>query len=212
MAYTTLFGVFLLASFVAVGLGVSVSLEAESFAGKLDPNRTIFRSEASNVRNVLLYMDESIDMTFCLGSEDTIQIENLYYSNDGTEDRFVLELDGKIIADVTGTTDSDFGNKWNTISETGRIGEKISVGSGAHTLRVVVDAQDRSKDDGYGAELDRVVLDVANNSDLSCPETSTDSQTTVTEETSTTYVESSTTYAEETTEAETTTPCEGDDC
>ncbi|XP_046584775.1 uncharacterized protein LOC124291746 [Haliotis rubra] len=216
MACTTLFGVFLLASFVALGLGVSVTLEAEAFAGKLEANRTIFRSEASNVRNVLLYMDESIDMTFCLGSDDTILIENIYYSNDGSEDLFVLELDGKIIADVSGTTGTDFGNKWNTISETGRVGEKMSVGSGEHTLRVLVDAQDRSKDDGYGAELDRVVLDVANNSDLSCPETtttSTDNETTVTEETSTTYVEeSSTTYAEETTEAETTIPCEGDDC
>ncbi|XP_046382178.2 uncharacterized protein LOC124153082 [Haliotis rufescens] len=214
MACSTLFGVSLLASFIALGLGVSVTLEAEAFAGKLDENRTIYRSNAGNVRNVLLFMGESIDMTFCLGSDDNVLIENLYYSNDGTEDVFSLELDGKLIGSVTGYDSTDFGNNWNSISASGKVGETIDLASGEHTLRVFVEAQDESKDDGYGVELDRIVLDVAYNSDLSCPESTsanTDSPTTVTEETSTTYLkESSTTNAEDTTEAETTTASEGD--
>ncbi len=173
MACPTLFYVCLVATMVAGSFGASVTKEVDDYGDKYEANRTIHRSEAGNGFNILLYSGEDIEIPFCLDFNDNVRLQDFYYSNDGSADIYIFEIDNIPVGNVTSISNSNRGHNWNVINKAGSIGSSISLTSGPHVAKVTV--QSLGEDDGYGAEMDSLGFGIEDeaNGDLSCYHTTT---------------------------------------
>ncbi|XP_046355960.2 uncharacterized protein LOC124134909 [Haliotis rufescens] len=134
-------------------------LEADEFAETLkvedDMSRVMSRTISQNDRNLWLKKGESVTMKFCLDVEAFVKIRNIFWANDGWLDTIVIKINDKPIGNFSTNDNSNWGELWNTLSESGPVGDEINLPSGEHTLTLEV-----PEADFYGVEIDKVILEV----------------------------------------------------
>ena len=130
--------------------GCQWSIEAEQ--GTTD-GTIIPRGGTSNKRTVRLSEGQYIIWRFVTESSCKLKILSVEYTNDGLSDTITLYADGQLVGSLDTRAQSNHGHLWNEPVSSGPIGDKITLSSGDHTIKLAV-----TKMDEYGVEVDRVTM------------------------------------------------------
>jgi len=112
------------------------------------------RSNAQGARTILLQADQSRTLSFNLGSPASYAV-SVRYSNDnyGPTETVTVSVDGSTVGQFSAQDTGNYGAGWNVFVQTSTLGT-VNLSAGDHTVVVSV-----SGGDGYGVEIDAVVLD-----------------------------------------------------
>ncbi|KAL3877042.1 hypothetical protein ACJMK2_034798 [Sinanodonta woodiana] len=127
-------------------------LEAENavfFEGK----QVIPRSEASGQATLKMKKGQTVSIEFCLMKHSEIEVQNVWYSNDGESDLIALTVDNKKLGKVLTETLNKDGAGWNIFKPSGSLGSIIYLSEGRHQLSLYIE-----KGDEYGVEIDKIEL------------------------------------------------------
>ncbi|XP_067682579.1 uncharacterized protein [Haliotis asinina] len=173
-----LFGAALFSIFFTVS-SAPYYLEADEFAEKmlLEDERVISRSNSKNDYNLLLKKGERVTMKFCLNVEAFVKVRNICWANDGWLDTVVVKINDKTIGNFSTNDNSNWGELWNKLYESGPVGDELNLPSGQHSLTLEVPEADT-----YGLEIDNVILEVDGklaDQGLACIDATDDTETDV---------------------------------
>ena len=116
--------------------------------------RTMPRSAASGDTTLLLYQGSLIQHDFGIGlATCAVNVNNVAYSNDGSQDRISITLDRTEIGSLTTAARSGNGHLWNVIRNSGSIGGSVTLRPGSYRLQLNVVYADE-----YGVEIDNTTL------------------------------------------------------
>ncbi len=152
LRYTT----YIVLSLVVVSLscdvnGCTIQLESEHGTST---GMEMYRSDASNGITVSLKEDDSISHTFITYSDCVLMVENVAYSNDGTQDELRVLIDTTtVIGSFQTISLTGNGDLWNEIQNSGPVGNETHISAGDHKLTLVAISTDL-----HGVELDTVTL------------------------------------------------------
>ncbi len=152
LRYTT----YIVFSLVVVSLscdvnGCTIQLESENGTST---GTEMYRSEASNGITVSLKEGDSISHTFITYSDCVLMVENVAYSNDGTQDELRVLIDTTtVIGSFQTISLTGNGDLWNYIQNSGPVGNETQISAGDHKLTLVAISTDL-----HGVELDTVTL------------------------------------------------------
>ncbi|KAL3877041.1 hypothetical protein ACJMK2_034797 [Sinanodonta woodiana] len=82
-----------------------------------------------------------------------IEVQNVWYSNDGESDLITLTVDNKMLGKVLTETLNKHGAGWNILKPSGTLGFIIYLSEGRHQLSLYIE-----KGDEYGVEIDKIEL------------------------------------------------------
>lgn len=138
--------------------GNKVFIELEDSADvSQHKDRVMWRGLGSELRTLLLYEEEYVDLSFCLSALTLVTISNIRYSNDGLSDHIILLMNNRTIAEFETIYRTNWGHMWNVFSDTRQVTDPILLSPGYHTLRILVYLSDN-----YGTELDSLELQLEN--------------------------------------------------
>ncbi|KAK3596440.1 hypothetical protein CHS0354_033403 [Potamilus streckersoni] len=138
-----------------------VIFEAENvvlFEGK----RVTPRSEASGQSTLKMNKGQTSSIEFCLTKHSEIEVHKVWYSNDGECDLITVTVDNKMLGQVLSEPLSKGGEGWNIFKPSGPLNCIVYLSEGRLHLSFYVE-----KGDEYGVEIDKIVLLLHNDVDLS---------------------------------------------
>ena len=128
--------------------------EIENVFIKTEPGRISKRAGASGGHSVYMKQGDSVEIKICPKELVGINIDEVFYSNDGWFDQVDIHVDGQYVDSFWSDSNvGGYGNFWNIFKSSGKVGPKIMLSSGYHTIELYVVFADM-----WGIELDRIVL------------------------------------------------------
>lgn len=130
-------------------------LEAEDYLPLKAFSSITNRDTASNGHAVQMIASQTamLKFDFCLDRESDIDVDNIYYSNDGDEDIFTVLIDWEGIGTFQTHLRSQGGSEWNNFESTGKIGGIRRLQPGRHSLILQLTQSDK-----FGVEIDKVIV------------------------------------------------------
>ncbi|KAL3877039.1 hypothetical protein ACJMK2_034795 [Sinanodonta woodiana] len=131
-------------------------LEAENavfFEGK----QVIPRSEASGQATLKMNKGQTVSIEFCMMTLSEIEVQNVWYSNDGESDLITVTVDNTKLGEVLTEPLYKNGAGWNIFNPSGSLGSIIYLSEGRHQLSLYIE-----KGDEYGVEIDKIELFIHN--------------------------------------------------
>ncbi|KAK3579227.1 hypothetical protein CHS0354_033296 [Potamilus streckersoni] len=150
LLHYTVYTIFL-AGLVSVQASPDV-LEAEN-AAFFEGKQVIPRSDASGQATLKIYKGQAVSIEFCLTKHSEIEVQNVWYSNDGESDLITVTVDNKGLGKVVTEPLNKDGEGWNIFRPSGPLGSIVYLSEGRHQISFYVE-----KGDEYGVEIDKIEL------------------------------------------------------
>ncbi|KAL3877033.1 hypothetical protein ACJMK2_034789 [Sinanodonta woodiana] len=134
----------------------SVVLEAEN-AVHFEGKQVVSRLNASGQATLKMYKGQTVSFEFCLTTDTKLEVQNLWYSNDGKSDLITVTVDDTKLGEVLTQMQFKSGEAWNIFKPSGPLGSSVYLSEGKHKLKLRV-----KKGDKYGVEIDKIELFLQN--------------------------------------------------
>ena len=94
-----------------------------------------------------------MEVKICPEEQVGMNVESVYYSNDGGPDEVNISVDGQYVGSFRSGLTKGYGRFWGYFKSSDKVGSKITLTPGNHTIELSVVSGDK-----WGIELDRIVL------------------------------------------------------